>query len=245
MRHEGPHGLSPIGLPQTRKYPAVGSIGQSWSMPEQHEHRYREGAVIGNIDGQASHQDLEDCQPGLPEGRNHSEGDEGRSDYDDMSALIRDATSSDDDAINDENADSDDMPALVSDSTTSEDEDGEEANHRIYPRVGSRNHTSGFAYRRMSIWYIALQQEAARTMLLAGVIEASTHQGFVIENPRRGIYELPGRENGGWVEMYVSLIHGSIRSLRRVVNNIVRGLHELRRSRVGSPIRVLLEITLA
>ena len=80
------------------------SVGQSLSMPEQHEHRHREGGIIGNIDDQVSHQDLEDCQPGLPEGRNHSEGNEGGSGYDDMPTLIGDATSSDDDATSDESA---------------------------------------------------------------------------------------------------------------------------------------------
>ena len=69
----------------------MGSIGQSLSMLESHEHQH--GVGVNEL---IIHQDPEDCQPGLSEGSNHGNGNEGQTDYDDMPALISDSTRSDD-----------------------------------------------------------------------------------------------------------------------------------------------------
>ena len=214
------------------------------SMPELHEHRHRGGAIIGNIDGSASHQDLEDCQPGLPEGRNHYD----ETDYDDMPALVSDATTSEDAYTSDE------MPGLVSDSTTLEDDDEEAIHHTTYSMTGGSNQAR--TYPRTNQWDVALQQGATRTMLLTDMMQASTdqrlamHRWAMIDAQDTVVilgheFDVPGRRNEGWIEAFLSKILSLVRSQRRFVNQVVEGLNRLRRMRIGSPTRVLIEITSA
>ena len=211
------------------------------SMPELHEHRHRGGAIIGNIDGSASHQDLEDCQPGLPEGRNHYD----ETDYDDMPALVSDSTTSEDAYTSDE------MPGLVSDSTTSEDDDEEAMHHTTYSMMGGSNQAR--THPRVNQWDMALQQEATRTMLLMGIIQTSTNQELpihrrVMVDAQDGVmilgheFDVPGSRNEGWIEAFLPRMLDWVHSRRRFMNQVTEGLSRLRRMSISSATMILIEI---